>query len=273
MISSKVIKNNISQIVALTEKNIELTLRFKFSLIILYLTPLAIILMPLFVLNNFLELKPRIGSWTIDTYIIFQFIAYNIFLLSGIIQKYPRNIYMEKFWNTFTALIIAPLNRFNILLGVFFSHLILMCIPFTIFFILCYILYPISILTLVFIIVIYLLITLIFCGIGLILAIFAVSNENIWKILDFFIVIIFWLSCITYPFEFFPEFLQKVINLNPIYYIIDILRLVWIENNIIISISSHIFHFIILIVSVIIFPSIGVYLFKIIYKKYGIVGY
>ena len=84
---------------------------------------------------------------------------------------------------------------------------------------------------------------------------------------------VFWLSCLTYPFEIFPGIIQQIINLNPLYHIFNILRMTWIENNIIFSISSHPLEYLILFSTVLIFPIISIYVFKKIYKKFGIVGY
>ena len=105
------------------------------------------------------------------------------------------------------------------------------------------------------------------------MGVFAISKENVWKFLSFAMNLIFWASCITYPFEFFPDLIQDIINLNPLYYIFDILRLIWIENNFIITLTTHSLHFYILISLAIVIPLIGVNIFNKIYKKYGIVGY
>lgn len=273
MNKSKIFRENLSQILAITEKNIRLQLRFKLNLIFSFITPVISLFIPLIVMGKIFTFSEQFGSWNEQNFIVYQFIAYNIYLLRGIINKFPYDFRQEKFWYTLQSLIIAPFNRFYLLFGILFSYLTLTFVPFAIFFILCYIFYPISIITFFFVIIIYFLITLIFCGMGLILGIFAISKENLWSILTFGIVIIFWFSCVSYPFELFPNFIQDIINLNPLYYIIDILRLTWIEDNIITSINLHFFNFLILIGLAISFPIIGVYIFNLVYKKYGIVGY
>lgn len=116
-------------------------------------------------------------------------------------------------------------------------------------------------------------ISLIFAGISLIIVIFAVSNENIWAILTFLINFIFWISCVAYPFELFFNNVQSVIYLNPLFFIIDLLRLIWIEDNILLTSVLHSNHIIIFVTSLIMFPLIGVFTFNKIYQKLGIVGY
>ena len=114
---------------------------------------------------------------------------------------------------------------------------------------------------------------IVFSGVGLFLGVFAISNENYFYIFDFGANIIFWLSCITYPFQLFPKLVQNIINLNPIYYLIDIIRFTWIENNIIFSTIAHPIHVFIFVICLVIFPIICVSMFNIIYKKLGISGY
>ncbi|MFX1392243.1 MAG: ABC transporter permease [Promethearchaeota archaeon] len=272
-IKLKKIKKNINQIIALTEKNLKLNLRFKITFIATLLAPLFSIIMPMIIMSKFFAYSHEFGTWTADNLFLFQLLAFNVYLLIEIIYNYGNIIFREKFWNTLPLLVISPINRFNILLSIFLTRLIIIAIPFTILFILCYLISPISLITIFSIIILYFLIAIIFSGVGLILAILIISKESIFKALEFAILFTFIISCITYPYEIFPTSIQIIINLNPFYYIFDILRLVWIENNLIISITSHPIHFIILIISSLSFPWIGIYIFNYIFKKYGIVGY
>lgn len=271
--SRQFIRRQALQIFALVEKNLRLSLRFKFNVFMSFLMPIISIAMPLIILGKFFTLNAEFGPWNESTYMVFQLLAYQILLMKVLINEFPVQFLREKYWKTIPAIIIAPLNQYNLLLGIFFSHMILISIPFTIFFVLCWIVYPISFLTIISIIVLLFFVALIFSSIGLIIGAFAISNENIWKILSFGITMVFWLSCLTYPFEIFPNIIQQIINLNPLYYLFEILRTTWIENNILLSISYHPFNFLILFLTVLIFPIISVYAFKVIYKKFGIVGY
>ena len=93
------------------------------------------------------------------------------------------------------------------------------------------------------------------------------DKKNSFKPFLFAFDMFFWLSCITYPYDIFPSLIQTFINLNPLYYIFDILRLTWLENNVIITISTHFSHFCVLLSLVIIIPLVGVYIFNLIYDK------
>ena len=278
MINFKVIRENLSQILAITEKNIKLRLRYKFTLVISYITTIISILTPLILMGNIFQFRNElgiggIGSWTSNNFILYQFMAYNIMLLTGITNYFPGQLRNEKFWKTLPALIVCPFNRLNLLFGSFFSQLVLIFIPFVIFFVLGYIFIPVSLITIISVLILYFIIALIFSGIGIIFGVFAISNENIWKVLNFLLVFVFWFSCITYPFEIFPEFIQNIISLNPFYYIFDFLRLTWIQDMGLNLIVSFPLHFIVLISSTILFPIVGVFLFNYIYKKFGIKGY
>jgi ABC-type polysaccharide/polyol phosphate export permease len=273
MLKLKTIKGNLSQILAITEKNIKLSLRYKLGLFIGYINQIIAIFMPLIILQNIFDFRGNIGLWTSSNFILYQFIAHNISHISAITGRFPGEFRAEKFWKTLPALIVGPFNRFNLLFGIFFSHLVMISIPFSIFFIWGIIVAPISIPTILFILALYFLIALIFSGVGLIFGIFAISNENVWRILSFLLMFVFWFSCISYPFELFPQFIQDIINLNPLYYIFDFLRITWIQDNVILTISSYSFHFITVIATSIILPFIGVFLFNLVYKKYGITGY
>lgn len=267
------IKDNFSQIAALVEKNLKLEIRFKFSVVTSFISPIIGMILPLIVMGKFLSFNVEFGPWNETNFAIYQFVALNLSLIIGIRHTFPAKLNQEKFWRTLSALIIAPFNRINLLFGIFFSHIILISIPFAIFFIICYLYYPVSFITILAMIGLYLLLALVFSGIGLILAIFAISNENIWTLLSFLIRLTFFVSCVSYPFELFPNELQQIINLNPLYYIFDFMRLAWIEDNIIYSITAHSFNFFIIIASAILLPLIGVYIFNKVYAKYGIVGY
>lgn len=269
----KIIKENFSQISALTEKNIKLQLRYKLGLIFSFVMPVVSIIMPLIIMGNLFQARSNIGFWTSQNFVVYQFVAYNIIILKDIIFRFPQQFLQEKYWKTLPALIIGPFNRFNLLLSIFFSHLILVSIPFTIFLILGYIFYPIKFITLIFVILLFILVALVLSGVGLIIGVFAISNENIWKFLKFLLYFVFWFSCITYPYEIFPRIIQTIININPLYYLFDLLRLSWINDNILYTISIYPFNFFLLTFLSLLLPLIGVYFFNIIYKKYGITGY
>ncbi|HDZ17315.1 hypothetical protein LCGC14_0916860 [marine sediment metagenome] len=272
-IKFKKIRRIISKTFAIAEKNIQMKMRVKYRILLSYMFPILAILMPIIVLGKFFDIDVRFGPWTSKNYIIFIFIGYNILLMRGMINLTAVNLMTEKYWKTLPALITAPFNRFYLLFGYIISEFISILIPFIVFIIITLVLFPISLLTLIVIIIMFLGISIIFSGTGLLLGVFAISNENLWSVLDFVVRILFWFSCVTYPFYLFPNTVQTIIELNPIYYIIDIIRWTWLENNILITAYSHPVHAVMFISLLVIFPIICVYAFNYIYKKLGISGY
>jgi len=273
MLSRRILYDFLTKIIAITEKDLKLRLRFKYDIFVSFINPIISIVMPIIIIGQFFNYNANFGSWTEKTYYIFIFMAYNIILIESITGEFPTQFIREKFWKTLPSLMIAPFNRFNLLFGIFLSHLIIISIPFIFIFILCYLIYPVSFLTILFVILIYFIIALIFSSIGLIIGSFAISKESISRILKFLITIVFLFSCITYPFELFPEIFQKLINLNPLYYIFDFIRLAWIEDNLLITIKSHPIHLIILMITLFVIPILSIYIFNKVYKKFGIAGY
>ncbi|GAH00515.1 unnamed protein product, partial [marine sediment metagenome] len=231
------------------------------------------LLMPIIILDKFFEFSTSIGPWTPQNYMIFLFIGYNIMIMQSMIDYIPKSLLREKYWKTLPILMTAPFNRFYLLFGYIISEFIGILLPFTAFFIVMLIFFPLSIASIIIITLMFLGIGIVFSGVGLFLGVFAISNENYLYIFNIFIRFIFWFSCLTYPFQLFPRSVQNIINLNPIYYLIDLIRLTWIENNFFLTILSHPIHISIFAISLVIFPIICVYVFNIIYKKLGITGY
>ena len=273
MRSTKRIRRILSKIYAIAEKNIRVQYRFKYKAILRYISPIMTILVPIIILDRFFEYQAGFGPWTSENFMVFLFMGYIILLMRGMISYIPDQLMREKYWKTLPALITSPFNRFYLLFGYIISEFMGIILPFTIFFSLLLIFFSLSIPTLVIIIFMFIGIGIVFSGIGLLVGVFAISNENIWSVFDFGIRIIFWFSCITFPFQMYPNIVQAIINLNPIYYLIDIIRLTWIENNILITASTHPVHSLIFVISIAIFPFICVYVFNLTFKKLGITGY
>lgn len=268
-----VLKDNLVQIFAIAEKNVKLRLRVKSAFIISFITPFLNIIMPLIILGQLFTFTENFGPWNNSNFFIFQITAYHLTITFAIMNSFPSQLKQEKYWNTLPALIIAPFKRVNLLLGIYVSHLISISVPFIIFFVIGFIYMPFSIFTFFGLLFVYFLISIVFAGIGLILGVFAVSKENLSTPIGILLYIVFMFTTLSLPFDFFPEYFQSVIFINPLNYIIDITRLVWVEDNILYTLSAHPIHFILLIVGAISVPLISIYIFNYVFDKYGIQGY
>ena len=118
-------------------------------------------------------------------------------------------------------------------------------------------------------------ILLVFGAIGLLIGAFQISQEGSVSYLQIALRILFLFSCIKYPKELFPKVFQNLILLNPLYYLFDLLRLVWylgIDYEQAVSIITPI-HIVSTILLVILAPLISLYIFEKVYERYGITGY
>ena len=277
MVSIKSLRTNIKQINALVERNLFLEARFKLSLFTRYFTPIIQILMPLIIFNVIFTIRVdyEFGYWTGLNFILFLFIAFCVQFLRKIAINFQSIFNREKYWKTLQALMVAPVNRYVLLFGFLMAELILVSIPFIIFFIIAYILFPINIFYLFLVILSFLSISILFGCLGLILGILVITKEGIYSVFNLGLIFLFWLSCISYPLQIFPEVIQSIILLNPIYYFIDIIRIFWLmglDYNLALTFLTPI-HIIIVVGGTIILPIFSVYLFNTFYDKFGISGY
>ncbi len=273
MISSKKIRRIFAKTYAIAEKNLLIEFRFKYDVILRWFIPIITLLMPIIVLDKFFDFDIAIAPWTSKNYMIFIFTGYIIMIMQSMITYIPKYLLREKYWKTLPALITAPFNRFYLLFGYILSEFIGILVPFTIFFVIMLIFFPLSIPTIMIIILLFFGIGIVFSGLGLFLGVFAISNENLLYLFEFSVRLVFWFSCVTYPFLLFPIEIQNIIRINPIYYLIDLIRLIWLDNNFILTVYSNPTHAFIFISSLLIFPIMCVYIFNIIFKKLGIRGY
>jgi ABC-type polysaccharide/polyol phosphate export permease len=277
MVSKKSLRTNIKQISALVERNLYLEVRFKLSIFSRYIAPFIQILMPLIIFNVIFTIREdyQFGYWTGLNFILFLFIAFCVQFLRKIVSNFSDLFNREKYWKTLQALMVAPVNRYVLLFGILISELILVSIPFIFFFIIAYILFPINIFYLFLVLLGFFSLAIIFGSIGLIMGILIITKEGIYSVFNLGLTLLFWLSCISYPLQIFPEIIQSIILLNPIYYFIDIIRIFWLmglDYNLAITFLTPT-HIIVVIGGTIILPIFSVYLFNTFYNKFGISGY
>ncbi len=267
------IKDYVIQIFSIAEKNIQLGLRVKSRFIFMFIQPFITIVMPLIMMGQLFTLTDELGPWNNTNYTVFVLSAYNLALMVGVRSAFAGQLTKEKYWKTLSALMIAPFKRVNLLLGIYLSHIVMILIPLAVFFTAGYIFYPISPLTIIAVLFDYFLISLIFLGLGLIVGIAAISKETLMTPINLLVGIVFMVSCIGYPFAYYPGYMQNIARLNPLYYIINFARLLWIEDNFIFTILNHPLDFGVTIFFAIISPITGLVIFNYIFNKYGIQGY
>ena len=277
MLTRNSFKRSIKQTWAIVERNIFLETRFKLALFTRFLRPFLQVLMPLIIFGVIFTIRDdyQFGYWTGQNFILFLLIAFCIQFLRKTIENFQASFGSEKYWKTLQALMVAPINRYVLLFGFLIADVIFILIPFTFFFILGLILFPISIPNILFVLIAFSSLAILFGSIGLINAILIISREGTQRLFSVGLTLVFWLSCITFPVQIFPEIIQYMILLNPLYYFFDFIRLVWlmgIDFNLAISYLTFT-HIIIVGLGTIFLPIISVYIFNTFYDKFGISGY
>ncbi|MHA1147603.1 MAG: ABC transporter permease [Promethearchaeota archaeon] len=268
---------NLKQIYAITVKEIKLATRFKSGVVAEFFVPLLSLFFPLIIFNALFSITNEAfsGYYSIENYILFLLLGYCVKCLIFIIWTFKDNFYREKQWLTIKSVMISPVNKFNILIGMLLSVLIIKFIPILVILILCYFFFPISIAYFLLVILVIFLISITFAGFGFIIGAFEVSNENIAAILSAIIPFIPFFSCLFYPLEIFPKITHPILLLNPLYYYFDLLRLLWWAGMDFQDASQYITinHFLIVGLFSVCVPIVSIVLFSKIYKKYGVVGY
>ena len=277
MLNRNIIFSNIIQIYSLIIKDLKLKVRYKLEFIVEFVAPLMTIFFPYIIFSTLFNLKKNLfgNYYSRENFLLFLLLGYCISVLIFLLWNYQDLFYDEKTWKTLNAVIIAPVSKFNILISYFISGLISKSFPLIFIIVLCYIFYPISIVSLFFVLVVLLCISITFASMGFILGVFEIVNEDISASLSVGISFIALVSCLFYPIEIIPEEFHFIIKLNPLYYYFDLLRLTWwaginYEDAMLYITYTHI---LVVATFTIMMPLIASYLFLIIYKKYGTSGY
>jgi ABC-type polysaccharide/polyol phosphate export permease len=195
-------------------------------------------------------------------------------MLVNLLPAFGKNLLREKYWKTLPSLFISPVNINNLLVSKIVSELIIFIIPLTIILILCFIIAEASVISIIFVLLIYVLAALFMGSIGLAIGSFRMSIEGGYRFFFLIINIFLIFSCYKYPREFFPDYLQFFIIWNPFYYYWDLIRVILVLGfeNVIFNLS-YVIHFMVVISFSIMGPIFSISFFNYIYKKYGLVGY
>ncbi|MHA1380665.1 MAG: ABC transporter permease [Candidatus Helarchaeota archaeon] len=294
------IKVSLVQTHAIIEKEITLKLRFPIEFFSHNFIVSIVSFIPLFFLySGFLGLKTP-DFFTIYYFIyaernpyyyilLYQFVKQNVFgslnsvnylpwlLIGNIIYTFSKNgwdtfeskFIIEKYWSTIQGTLLAPVNRFLVLLGNIITSLIESMIYFIIIIIVCFIIYPISLFQILLLLLIASIMMIASGGIGLITGAIIISSENLSTIFKLFQFTFLFLSCFSIPFELFPAIFQDIITINPFYHGVELARSIYFgtfDLNGVMSLSY-------ILVFGVITSVIGSYIFNKIWKKYGIHGY
>lgn len=267
---SKWLMPALKHIWTVARKEIYLDLRYILPFIARNLVnPLKIAGWFLVIYYGFFSFSPNVnfGSFTKENYIanlligIIFYIFYNIAM-----TDLPTKMSLEKWWKTIQGFLIAPVNGLKLILGISLAEFIKVFFSFIIIAIIVIFLHPISFINFLFVMLIILVTFFYMMSLGLIRATYVLVNENVATIVEYFYLIVGFLSCFYYPIESFPQIIRTIIYYNPIYQSISLTRNIWLGGEI------NLFSIIYIVTFTVIIMVIGTSVFNYITKKYEIEG-
>ncbi len=263
---------NFNHIYAIAKKQIKLDLRFKYGYFFdALIVPLRWFVMFAIIYGGFFsEGADTLGMVERENFIQFLLLgslAYSYFA-SGF-SLFHSKFVQEKYWKTIQGILIAPFNKMDFILGMGLSELLRHVIITPFFLIILYALSPASLNSILLIIITILLMYFGVLGISLLQGVVYLINEDVLPLFSY----LFWtwgiFSCFYYPIEALPAVFNPLVELNPIYHGLVIVREVWIYG----TVSNFLYHLEFVLSFAIIAPLVSIFIFNKVITKYGITGY
>lgn len=267
--------------VAIAEKETKLALRFKFSFFAESLiTPLIRIIPFLLVYSGFFliggEGAKIGGEVTSQNYVVFLILGMlaDVFFYTGW-STFLGRFMNEKYWQTIDAILLAPINRISLIIGVGLADFIALCPSLFLFILFCIFTIPIPLVDLSLVLFALILLFSVSLSIGLIVGCTALFNENLTPLFGYARIIAVFFSCFYYPIEVLRmpalgelgNILPAIAYINPIYQINYIIRSIWLQG--VIPLNSFIYALFFAVVA----PLAAVYIFRRLFKVLSVQGY
>lgn len=268
-ISSK-LKIILIQAQAFVERDLHIFFRFKFNAIATIFVP-AIVSLGLFgtiFLGLFSSGFAGVSGLDRQDFIAFTLLgALGSTLYSQGQAGISTRFQMEKYWQTVPVLLASPLSTWAMLLGIVISDLAKMFAIVAIFIPLAYFFWPVSIVTIVLVLVLLALLYAMVSGISLIRGAVFLVNENLDPILNYFFLATGYLSCFYFPVSFLPSILQWLAYINPVYFIVYLVRASWL------NLPFNLAFALLAVASTAVSMTVGAIAFKKIWRNADITGY
>lgn len=210
----------------------------------------------------------HLGSVTKDNYILFLLVGtiFNTFFNIATLD-FPSKFFNEKFWQTIQGILIAPINTFKFVFGLSLAEVIKASFAVLTISVIGLAIFPIPIVKFLLIVGIILAVFVGLMFIGLIRAAFILINENANTVFEYLFLALGFISCFYYPIDAFPKFLQPVVYYNPVYQAINLVRNIWLGNNI------SLFEIYWTAGAILVAIAIGMFLFNYLLKHNDVEGY
>ncbi|MGQ4874921.1 MAG: ABC transporter permease [Promethearchaeia archaeon] len=270
------IKKYYNEISALIIKELRLKLRYKFKFLSTIIVPVLAFIVPYLVFQKIFSVigDKSFGIWTPQNYILFILTGIFVALIIEYIAIYGKTFLQEKYYKTLSGLFMAPIKISSLYISKFFTELLIYLPHLILIFAACFFIAKSSILSILFIIIIFLAACILLSSIGLVIGSFRISLEGNYTILYVLIKIFLIFSCYKYPKEVFPTYLHIIIAISPFYYYWDLIRYTLVFDVYYLLFNPTFFlHFLVVIIATISAPILSLKFFNYVFKKYGISGY
>ncbi|MAG21715.1 MAG: hypothetical protein CL943_00220 [Candidatus Diapherotrites archaeon] len=267
--------NIINDMLAIAEKEIKLSLRFKIPFFTGSMVEPFIRIAPfLLVYFGFFSAGAQsFGGVTESNFVVFLILGMliDLVLVEGYTRLYIRFM-EEKYWQTIEAMLLAPINKLSLLGGQALSLLVGLFPSMLLFLGVSFVLIPTTIQNIILSIAVVAMVMSIALSIGLIYASSALFNENFDPLFKYARVGLVFISCFYYPITIFDtipvlSLLKPIVIANPLYQAITIIRSAWIYGTIEVASVAYVAAF------AIIAPLLAVFIFNKLWKKLNIQGY
>lgn len=251
-------------------KDIQISTRYRFSFVVGAFLP-ALVNLGLFSTVFFGFFKSGAAATagvSGNNFVVFTVLgAMLATLFSNSFSAYQNRFQYEKYWQTAYAILASPLSPWAVLLGVGFTQAVqflIIAIPFVI---VAYILSPVGpgalLFTALYLVLLYLMVS----GLSLVRGAIFLVNENLDPVFTYFVVGTGYLSCFYYPASFIPSFFQPLASINPVYFVVNLVRALWL------NLPAAPGYVEVAIAVAVLSPAIGTYFYQKVWRNLDITGY
>jgi len=269
-ISVSVVRSVIRQALAYASEDISQQVRFKVGFLANTFIP-GFINLSLFATIFFGFFKsgaPSSGGLTQTNFVAFTIIgtlASTLFTqgLSGIQGRFT----LEKYWQTALAILASPMSPWALLLGVGLADMVRFGTVTLVFIAAAFLLFPVGPGVVVLTIPLLALLYIVVSGFSLIRGALFLVNENYDPFFSYLILGTAYVSCFYYPFNFLPSFFQPLALVNPIYFVVYLLRALWL------GLPTNLDYLLVSLITAVASPLLGTYVFRRVWRNLDLTGY
>lgn len=265
----------IHRTISFSKRDLKLRTRYKWTFIsgtlflpILHILPLVVLYWG--ILFAGMGGIPGVSQQNYLAWLFLGALCFSIFFLGS--SHFRGSFVEEKYWMTMYGTLMAPISKYYLLFGAIIQMEIEGFISTVFLLIISFIALPTTLISLFLVLLITFLLIIMGAAFGLISATFYLINENYANLFDYIGYAISFFSTYSIPYEVLSKIhpvVQWLVNMNPLYHVINVVRSIWFGT----FDPGLIFSVLYIIVLTICLTVGAVYLFSKITRRYGVRGY